>query len=285
MKKKIWNILGIMILLVTLTACSNNQKLKEIATKINNCESVKNYKEYDYEIKAVSTKDKLIINTNTKEEKKKIEFQLKDNILENENLSIDDLMQVLIVIDGIGQTYGYEDGQLSQNFNAFSDEVSKYTLEKEGVELKIEEEKVSLKIDLSKRIPLIDMNKFYLKTDNFEIIKNIIMDNETGNQNGKSGNIAYDISVGEEESTIQIGQDEELSSSAYKSILSALEVMYSKEVADHFQEIYPDFKENKTEIDAFTIETNYKMEDQDNSMYKGTKIVLITIDNKKINNS
>lgn len=281
MKKMLITLLAF-VMLFSLTACGSNSKLDEIADKINNCESVKNYKEYGYEIKASTSKDTLTITSKIDDNSSKVEFKLDGDILSNENLSVDDLLAALLLINGVGQTYGYKDGELSQNINTFSDDFKNYTLEKEGLELVIDDEKVSLKMDLSKKVPLIDMSKFYLKVDDFDILSQILADSEHGNQSGKSGNIAYDVFVGEEESTIQIGQDEKLSDSAYKSILSALEVMYGKEVANHFQELYPNFVSGKKTVEAFTIEKDYKMEDQDDSMFKDTEIVLITINNEQV---
>ena len=282
MKKKILSILLLLVLVVCITACGENGPLDKIVKKFNNCETVKTYKDYGYDLKASATKDKLTISSTIEETKTKVEFKLEGNILSNENLSNDDLMAMLLLIDSIGQTYGYKDGQLLQNLNAFSDEIRKYTFDNEGFELIMDDEKISLKIDISKKIPLISMDKFYLTTDEFDTVSQIIADKENGNQTGKVGNIAYDIFVGDEESTIKIGQDEKLSDSAYKSILSALEVMYGDDVAKHFQEIYPKFVDGKTKVGDFTIETNYKFEDQDDSIFKDTKVVLVTINNKNL---
>ena len=58
--------------------------------------------------------------------------------------------------------------------------------------------------------------------------------------------------------------------------------MYKKDTAKHFQELYPKFIDGKTKTEAFTIETNYKIEDQDESVFKDTEIVLVTINNKKV---
>ena len=282
MKKKILSILLLLFLVIGTTACKKKNTLDNIVEKFNNCETVKTYKEYGYDIKASSTKDTLTITSNIGETKSKVEFKLKGNILSNENISNGNLMATLILIDSIGQTYGYNDGDLSKNLNAFSNEIKKYTLDKEGLEIILGEEKTSLKIDISKKIPLISMDKFYLTIDDFDIISKIIADKENGNQTGKAGNIAYDIFVGDEESTIQIGQDEKLSNSAYKSIISALKVMYGEDIAKHFQEIYPKFVDGKKTVEAFTIETNYNVEDQDESVFKDTKVVLVTINNNNL---
>ena len=282
MKKKI--LLGVLVILglFTITGCGNNSKLDEIAKKINNCESVKNYNEYGYEIKATTSNDTLTITSKMNDTNSKVEFKLDGNILSNENLSVNDFMATVLVINGVGQTYGYKDGELSVNINAFPDEYKEYTLDKQGLEFIFDDDKISLKIDLSKKVPLIDINKFYLKTSDLDMISEFIEKNKNGNQSGKNGNIAYNIFVGDDESSIQIGQDENLADSAYKSILSALEVMYGEDTAKDFEELYPKFIDGKTTVGAFTIENGYKPEDQDESVFKDTKVVLVTINNKKI---
>ena len=284
--KKSFMITSLVLVLVVglcfVTGCSNSDKLKEIVENINNSETVKDYKEYGYEIKASNTDDTLTVTTKMESESSKVEFKLNGDILSNEKLSTDDLMAALLVLNGVGQTYGYEDGVLSQNINAFTDEFKNYTLAKEGLELVINDDNASLKIDITKKIPLIDMNNVYLKADDLDMISELVKDKETGNQNGKTGNIAYDIVIGKDESTIQIGQDEKLSDSAYKSILTALEVMYGEDTAKHFEELYPNFVDGKKTVKEFTIEKDYKPEDQDNSVFKDTEVVLVTINNKML---
>ena len=281
MKKRLLSLVLLLAIIVGVTACGSNNKLDEIAKKINNCESVKDYKEYGYEINATTTKDTLTITSKTEDTKTKVEFKLEGNVLSNEKISTDNIIATLLVIDGVGQTYGYKDGELAQNINTFTEDFKKYTLDKEGLELVIGDN-ISLKMDISKKVPLLDMNKFYLSSDDLDIISELVSDKENGNQSGKVGNIAYDIFIGDEESTIQIGQDEKLSDSAYKSIITALEVMYGENTAKQFQELYPKFVDKKTTVGAFTIEKNYKIEDKDDSVFKDTEIVLVTINNKKV---
>ena len=280
MKRNLFYLAILIILMVSVTGCSKNKQLEEIAKNINNCESVTNYKEYDYIIKAITKNDTLTIATTFNDKTSKVDFVLKDNILSNENLSNNDLMPALLVLNGVGQTYGYKDGELSNNINTFTEDFQKYSLDKDGLELIITDDNVSLKIDITKKIKLIDMSKFYLKDEDLDIISNLIIENKSGNQSGKIGNIAYDIFIDDSESSIQIGQDGKLSDSAYKSILSAIEVIYGKEASNKFQKLYPSFKDGKVSIEEFTIEKDYKIEDQNDSIFKDTEIVLVTINNK-----
>ena len=282
MKKTL--LLGLLLFvgMFIITGCGSNKQLEEIANKVNESETVKSYKMFGFNIEATANSDTLVVSTTSQDENSKVEFKLADNILSNEKIPVAESTTVLVVLDSVGQTQGYKDGELAQNINAFFEEFQNYTLEKDGLEIVIGESEISLKLDLTKKIPLIDMSNFYLKTDEFDMISEFIADKETGNQSGKTGNIAYDVFVGKNESTIQIGQDGELSDSAYKSILSALEVMYGKKVANKFQKLYPKFVDGKKKVGAYTIVKGYKMEDQDDSMFEGTEIVRITINNKKV---
>ena len=282
MKKKILGVLLLLVFAVALTACGKKVTLNDVIEKFNNCDTVKSFKEYGYDMVAEATKDSLKVTSTMGEDSNSVEFKFDGKVLSNEKVEYNQLIIALLVIDGVGQAHGYADGELIENLNAFPNEIQEYTLAKEGIDIKINEDYISLKIDITKKTPLIDMNKFYLTTDDFDSIKEIIDNKSNGNQSGKSGNIAYDVFVGDKESTIKIGQDGKLGDSAYKSILSALEVMYGKDVADQFKELYPKFVDEKTTLEAFTIETHYDFEDKDDSMFKDTDVVLVTIKNKKV---
>ena len=113
------------------------------------------------------------------------------------------------------------------------------------------------------------------------MIKQFVDEKQSGNQSGGIATIAYNLQVMDKENEIIIGEKDKLTDSAYKSILSGLEVMYGKETADKFKSLYPSFKTEKTVVGAFTIDTTYTEEDSE--MYEGMKLVKVTIDNKKVN--
>ena len=283
-KKCLKGLLLSAIMCFAITGCGKLKiiTLDEIVEKFNNSETVKQYKEYGFEMKASAKDNKLTITSIMGEEDSSVSYNLNDNILSNENLADEDLMSAIVLIDSIGQMRGYKDGELAENMNAFADEIKKYTLDKEGFELKTNEESNSIKIDLSKKIPLIDLKDFYLKPDTFDMIKEFVEEKTTGNQSGKLAKLAYDVSLGVDESNIYIGEKDKLTDSSYKSILSALEVMYGTETVNKFKEAYPSFKDGKTTVEGFTIETNYEIEDQEESMFKDMKVVLVTINNEVI---
>ena len=94
------------------------------------------------------------------------------------------------------------------------------------------------------------------------------------------GNIAFDAFISDDESSVQIGQFDQLDEAAYKSIVSALQVMYDENVANKFQELYPEFIDGKTTVEAFTIETHYEIPDlEEDSLFYGSDVVLVSIKN------
>ena len=284
MKKKILGMLALIALVVGLTGCGEKVTLDQIVEKFNNSETVNLYKTYGIDINAKALKDAIEITTSSGETATTARYDLKGNILSNNNVLEGDFMGAVILIDSIGQVHGYQDGELLENINAFDEEASKYTVANEGIEYEELKEGVSIKIDISKKVPLIDMSKFYLKPTEFDMIEEFVSENTTGNQMGKLAKIAYNLELGIDQNYIYIGETDELTESAYKSVLSALEVMYGPEVAKHFKEIYPNFLAEETTVEAFTIDPNYKIEieEDEESVFEGMKVVQIMINNKDL---
>lgn len=285
MKRKYLIGLIVIVICFILTGCEKKEETKKIsldtlAKIINTSKTAKSYKDFGYKIKATNKSNKFEIKIKTSESTSNVTFDVKGSVLSNEKLTNEELMQVLLLIDSVGQMHGYKEGELTETINALPDEAKKYTLEKEGLEIKIGEETNSIKIDYTKKIPLIDMTDFYLKPDQFGMIKQIVDENSNGNQTGLVAKLAYDIVIGIDENYIYVGEKEKLTNSAYKTILSALEVMYGPSTANKFETLYPSFKNKKITINEFTIEPNYKVENQNESIFKDKKVVLVTIKNK-----
>ena len=278
--KKILSFILIFVFVIGLTACKNDSQIDKVIKKFNNSETVKSYKEYGYEVKAEKSKNILKITTIVEKKKSTLEFKIDGNVLSNDNISDSDLMQTMILIDSIGQVNGYKEGELVQNINAFSKEIKDYTVEKEGLEISWNDESVSIKIDISKKIPLIDMKQFYLKVSDLDTLTELVKSKEDGNVNSKIGNIAYNVMINDNETTIIVGQEKELSDSAYKSILSIIEVVYGKDRVNNFKELFPKLVNTKTTKEAYTLEPNYKVDED--SVFKDTKAISITIDNQKL---
>ena len=290
MKKYIISII-VLFLLVVITGCSSTKEdtvLKELVDKINNCELVKEYKGYNIDITASikkNTNNTLVITMVVgDDETSSVEFVKEGNILKNENFNTDYVMALIILVDSYGQMTGYEDGKIAENITAFNDEWEKYTLKKEGFEIIGDETKqiTQVRIDLTKTIPLQDMKNFYLKTTEFDLIQEYVTEKSEGTQVGRIATISYDVRVGTKENIITVGEVEKLGEGAYKTILSALEVMYGEDVVNNFKKIYPEFKDKKVESGAFIIEKGYKPEGFVEEVFEDAEIITIRINNKKI---
>ena len=268
--------------LLSVNVFATTHTLNEIAEKFNNCSSVKRSKEFDniYLAKVEKSNPNILtISLNNYEGKSsKVNYKLDESILSNDQLDMNDLYSAIILADCIGQVNGYKDGELFYTLN--SEEIANYTVENEGFEFKENGDKFSIKMDIDKKIPLVDLSDFYLKSGDFDFVKKIVDEKDVGNQTGKDLKMTYDITIREEENTICIGEENETTMSTYNSILSALEVIYGDKVVEYFQSVYPKFEEGTKQLDGFTIETNASY---DSGMFEGSKIVLVKVDNKYIN--
>lgn len=288
MKKKILSISVLLFfMLVTLLqnkVVATTHTLEEIAEIFNNSSSVNDYEEL-FESEFIASTDEsepniLSITIKTDEVSSTINFEKEGNILSNTHLDDENLVTAFLLAESIGQANGYNDGELINNFNMFVDEVYNYTLENEGFEVKEDEGNYSVKMDITKKVPLIDVSEYYLKPEEFDIIKNIVDEGTTGNQTGRDSKFAYNLMVGEDENQIYIGEKDEITDSTYKSILSAIEVMYGEKAVEYFESIYPELTEGYMILDGFTIDYDTDIDLEEQPIFTGTKVVLVTIDNE-----
>ena len=288
--KEVKTFLFITFLLVTFFVSNVNAKevsIGEIVEKFNSSNTVANYGQLlECDMGAAiddSEPNVLAISTICGNENSIISYKLENNILSYEHLVDSNVITAFLLADSVGQLQGYDDGVLLDNFNAFSDEIFNYTVTEEGFEINQNDSYYEVKIDINKKVPLIDINKFYLKPADFDVIKELAEDGVYGNQSGKKAKLVYDVILGEDKSYIYIGENDEITESSYKSILSALEVMYNSDVVDYFQEIYPSFEEGIMITTGFEIEVDADVDLEEHPMFDGTKVVFVTIDNAYIN--
>lgn len=290
MVKKFVVISIIFILMLALSiqnkVCAVSPTLGDIVEKFNNSKEVEKFKGYGFEMNAFYDADdanslKIVL---TKEGvSETITYELNGNVLSNTHLVESNLMTAYFLSDSIGQVNGYNDGKLLNNMNMFEDEFSKYTLEKEGLEIKeASNGYYSAKMDITKKVPLIDESKFYLKPSDFDHAKDLIKNKENGNAQGKKAKLVYEISVDEDENYICIGEENKITQSTYNSILSALEVMYNKDVVEFFKAKYPKLDEGIYQLDGFDVEYDMPVDFEESPIYTNTKVVKVTINNKFI---
>ena len=288
MKKKILSI-SVLLFFMLVTLLQNKvvaatHTLEEIAEIFNNSSSVNDYEEL-FESEFIASTDEsepnaISITIKTENGSSKISFEKEGNILSNTHLDDENLVAAFLLAESIGQANGYNDGELINNFNMFVDEVYNYTVENEGFEVKEDEGNYSVKMDITKKVPLIDVSEYYLKPEEFDFIKNIVDEGTTGNQTGRDSKFAYNLLVGEDENQIYIGEKDEITDSTYKSILSAIEVMYGEKAVEYFESIYPELSEGYMILDGFTIDYDTDIDLEEQPIFTGTKVVLVTIDNE-----
>ncbi len=288
MKKKILSI-SVLLFFMLITLLQNKvvaatHTLEEIAEIFNNSSSVNDYEEL-FESEFIASTDEsepnaISITIKTENGSSKINFEKEGNILSNTHLDDENLVAAFLLAESIGQANGYNDGELINNFNMFVDEVYNYTVENEGFEVKEDEGNYSVKMDITKKVPLIDVSEYYLKPEEFDFIKNIVDEGTTGNQTGRDSKFAYNLLVGEDENQIYIGEKDEITDSTYKSILSAIEVMYGEKAVEYFESIYPELSEGYMILDGFTIDYDTDIDLEEQPIFTGTKVVLVTIDNE-----
>jgi len=293
MKKKILSIIVFLVLvLVTVLETSvfaTTNTLEKIAKTFNESSIVKSYGELlscEYSA-VVDESEPNVLSVSISREKgiSTVSYELEGSILSYEHLVDDNIFTAFFLADSIGQVNGYEDGELLNNFNMFTDEIYEYTVEDEGFEIKENGSYYSVKMDIDKKVPLIDESKFYLKPYDFDVIKQFVEEGSRGNQCGRKSKLAYDVILNEDINRIYIGEKDELTDSAYKSILSAIEVMYGDEVVEYFKTKYTEFEDGITVLDGFEVDSSVESEVEDIPMFDDMKVALVTFDNKYINDA
>ena len=291
MKKRILSIIMVCVLMFSTVATINvfaaTHTLGEIVEKFNSSSVVANYASMlgcTYTA-SISEEDSniLVITTSKDGEDSTVSYVLDGSILSCDQIAESDAATVPFLADSVGQVNGYADGELLNNFNLFGDRLSEYSVENEGFELKEEGDHYSVKMDIDKKVPLFDESEFYLTPSDFDKIAEFVAEGAEGNQSGKKGRFAYDLSVNNEKNEIFIGEDGEITDGTYKSILSAIEVMYGPDVVEWFKYIYPSFEKGTVVLDGIEIYYDAELDTEEHPMYDGKKVVKVVLDNKFIN--
>ena len=283
------SLLVFILVLITLFNYPVNAKsitLEEIANTFNSSKLIEGYSGmFGWDLTAsVSNVDSNVLQIAVVSDagNTSLDYVLDDNILINNHLIEDYQLTAYFLADSIGQLHGYEEGDLITNFTLFFDEIAEYSVEEEGFEI-IENEGYSVaKLDITKKIPLIDESNFYLKPTDFDILQDILDNEGVGNQTGKTGKLAYNVSVDEDNNSIYIGEEGGLTQSAYKSILSALEVMYGEKVVEYFQEVFPNFDEGSLITEGFDIDVDIEVDLEESPIFTNTTVLKVIVDNDYI---
>lgn len=129
----------------------NNEKLENISNICNNSRFIKELRESGYEINVLTEKNEIIIYVLIADTTCNVRYTLENSILSTEiyksqiHSGIDEINQIIAIalIDSVGKSKGYEEGEL---FDELMSKGLTYTLEKDGVEIKLSEDKQKLYI-------------------------------------------------------------------------------------------------------------------------------------------
>jgi len=146
--------------------------LDKIANKFNSSNPMADHlkKTYNSNIDATVEENRIILThsnspfSDTKVQK--LEFALENDILMTVVKKTPDslieymskLAMTWMLIDCIGQLNGYEKGMFYETLKGTGISYKDYTLEKEGLEIKISDDNTNIKIDLSKKFPIFKPN-------------------------------------------------------------------------------------------------------------------------------
>ena len=144
---------------------SNEIVLTEIANIFNNCKSTQEMIERGYTMEAYASENDITIVSSGDGLVFYVQFVLNDNILSSEieyidlNSGLTAIKSMLAVklVDCVGQTKGFADGELLNSLG--NEEAMNYTIENEGVEIKqlADNKGMSIKVDLNSNFSFLNL--------------------------------------------------------------------------------------------------------------------------------
>jgi len=291
MKKFIIRIM-VLALFVLIVAGTNvyavDFTLDEVVSAFNNSETVQDYATKGAVWEATNLGDTLVITATSNGETTTLTYAFEDPILSAEFSKEDAFAGSVISMaleDSIGQLHGYASGELNGTLS--SDEIWNYTVENEGFEIReTETGGCQVKLDINKKIPLADLSNVYITVEHLETLKEYIAGD--GSAELSKGNVWFHKDGYDGDNTVLIAEKDALTSNAYKSLLSVIEVMFnSKEIANYFAANYLSIAEGNKEFIGFKIEINPVKDEWEKQLMpetSGYEFARVTIDKKQVTN-
>lgn len=184
-----------------------------------------------------------------------------------------------LLIDAIQQLQGTPAGDILTTL--MDNRAQQYTLEEQGLLMSVGET-LDIHVDMQKQIPLLSMEDIYITVEDLENGKDYISGD--GSYQMSSGNVTFYKSGYDNEVTITVGEDTELTNNAYRTILSGLEVMFgTEEAAIYFQENYTDFSEGNKQIEGIDVAVAPEKTEMEQTVFGDKAIVRLTIDKDVVN--
>ena len=265
MKKKIFGLVAILLSVFCITGCGSKSKLDEIVEKFNSREVIKSYADMGVGVKATTNGNNIEI-TYTQESVDPVvlSYTLDGDMLSGNFSATDDKIMYasiasVYLIDTIGMTNGYEEGDMLQSLN--DENVLNYTLEKEGLFVSIGDELFEIKVDITKKVPLIDFSNTFITVEDLEDAADYV---KSGSYNASRGNVYLLTSTYENESEITIIERKGLTSNSYNTLLSVAEVLFGTEKAPKYiKKNYSGIEEGSKNFKGVKIVVNYEPEEDE----------------------
>jgi len=112
----------------------------------------------------------------------------------------------------------------------------------------------------------------YLKLEDFNKIAELVSGDKYGSDSGSKYDLFYDVTYAKGKTTINIAEENELTSKAYNSILSAIEVIYGEKGVDYFTANYHSFEEEVYQSDEFSVTFDIDMQIDNPENYKTVSV-------------
>ena len=281
--KKLCMLLFITVVIITscFSGCGKKKKdvpsLDEIAKDFNeNPEFEDMKKNGSFDVEAKAEKNNLIVTVTIGENKNELKYELKNNKLSkqsNESDFFSDWVYFTYLIKTAHHVRGYDYDVISLAF----DDIKKEDLEKYGIV--VDEKKYYMSYDLTKTMNIPDSSELdirYVSVDDLRIPDDM---KEHGSYfyEKKVGDNYVHINDSKDETVILAAGKKGLTGATYKSLLSAIEVVFDDHNAtDYFYSNCNDVK--RTKFKGFVVELNPSKTDFEKQLLSDYEFMRVTID-------
>lgn len=252
-------------------------KLTKYIKKEDNYLSVSRY--YNLDIK--NSDDTIVISISNDETNDELVGTLNNNILtytipkNDKNILLKGKL-LYSVADAIGQVNGNDAGYISSILGSL--DYTKMSIKRNGIEIYSDKDNNIYKFRVDKKFELGSVADVYFTTDDFVVFKDKLVGDGYA-QSAKGNLIFYKIEENGKK-IIYFGEPEELTTRAYNSLLSLIEVMYDKDTADLFGKAFK--KIDTKAYNNFNMISDYKPTEDEviyNKLLDNYKILKLEITN------
>lgn len=211
-------------------------------------------------------------------------YTLTGNILETTATDMSSALYAQHLLISVAELHGYSRNYISAILTL--PEVLNYTVDNQGFSIEEENDICVVKINTHAMNLTANMDNIYIEPSDFESHEEYISGD--GALQISKGYLVLNKSGYGDEVSFFIGEENELTDNAYKSILSVLEVMFgSKDVPNYFNSKYPSLSSGDAEFDGIKIEINPVKTSMENTVLENSdyKFVRVTINKATVSSA